>query len=148
MYIKSLFCIYLGLCSEHVCLFTSDSETPWTVTHPVPLFMGFSRQEYGMGCHFLLQEIFLTQGSNLYLLHLSHWQADSLPLEPLGSPTPWTNTMLSHIYVILYNFISIKLGEGGKIKFTRGKKGDPCPLGKLARQGQNQGARAVERMIA
>ena len=31
--------------------------------------------------------------------------------------------MLSHIYIILCNFISIKLGEGGKIKFTRGKKG-------------------------
>ena len=30
-----------------------------------------------MGCHFLLQRIFLTQGSNSGLLH---WQADSLPL--------------------------------------------------------------------
>ena len=27
-----------------------------------------------MGCHFLLQRIFLTQGSNLDLLHLLHWQ--------------------------------------------------------------------------
>ena len=33
----------------------------------------------GAGCHFLLQGIFLTQGSNLHLLH---WQADSLPLGP------------------------------------------------------------------
>ena len=31
----------------------------------------------GMGCHFLLQEIFPTQGSNLCLLH---WQAGFLPL--------------------------------------------------------------------
>ena len=31
-----------------------------------------------MGCHFLLQEIFPTQGSNPCLLHLLHWQADSL----------------------------------------------------------------------
>ena len=30
----------------------------------------------GAGCHFLLQEIFLTQGSNLCLLWLLHWQAD------------------------------------------------------------------------
>ena len=30
-----------------------------------------------MGCHFLLQGIFLIQGSNLQLLH---WQVDSLPL--------------------------------------------------------------------
>ena len=30
------------------------------------------------GCHFLLQGIFLTQGLNLSLWHLLHWQADSL----------------------------------------------------------------------
>ena len=29
------------------------------------------------GCHFLLQGIFLTQGSNLSLWHLLHWQAAS-----------------------------------------------------------------------
>ena len=32
-----------------------------------------------MGCHFLLQGIFLTQGSNLHFLHLPHWQVDPLP---------------------------------------------------------------------
>ena len=31
--------------------------------------MGFSRQEYWSGCHFLFQGIFPTQGSNLQLLH-------------------------------------------------------------------------------
>ena len=35
-----------------------------------------------MGCHFFLQEIFLSQGSNTRFLHLLHWQADSLPLCP------------------------------------------------------------------
>ena len=35
-----------------------------------------------MGCHFLLQGIFPTQGSNPHLLH---WQADSLPLNHLGN---------------------------------------------------------------
>ena len=39
----------------------------------------------GVGCHFLLQGIFLTQGSNPPLLHLLHWQAGSLPLRHLGS---------------------------------------------------------------
>ena len=34
----------------------------------------------GVGCHFLLQAIFLTQGLNLRLLRLLHWQAGSLPL--------------------------------------------------------------------
>ena len=37
----------------------------------------FSGKIPGVGFHFLLQGIFLTQGSNLYLLR---WQADSLPL--------------------------------------------------------------------
>ena len=36
-----------------------------------------------VGCHFFLQRIFQTQGSNTHLLH---WQADSLPLSHLGSP--------------------------------------------------------------
>ena len=36
-----------------------------------------------VGCHFLLQGIFLTQGSNLCLLH---WQVDSLPLSHQGRP--------------------------------------------------------------
>ena len=33
----------------------------------------------GVGCHFLLQGIFPTQGSNRHLLRLLPWQADSLP---------------------------------------------------------------------
>ena len=37
----------------------------------------------GVGCHALLQGIFLTQGSNLSLLSLLHWQVGSLPLAPL-----------------------------------------------------------------
>ena len=35
-----------------------------------------------MGCHLLLQGIFKTQGSNMQILHLLYWQADSLPLAP------------------------------------------------------------------
>ena len=59
---------------SHVWLFV----TPWTAACQAPLSMGFSRQEYC--CHFLLQGIFMTQGSNPRLLHLLHWQEDSLPL--------------------------------------------------------------------
>ena len=43
-----------------------------------------ARMGWEMGCHFLLQGIFLTQGSNLLLWHLLHRQADSLPLAPPG----------------------------------------------------------------
>ena len=50
---------------------------PWTIACLVLLSLGFPRQEYWSGFHFLLQGIFLTQGSRL---HLPHWQVDSLPL--------------------------------------------------------------------
>ena len=43
----------------------------------------FLGKNSGVGCHFLLQEILLTQRWNPYLLH---WQADSLPLSYQGSP--------------------------------------------------------------
>ena len=36
-----------------------------------------------VGCHFLLQGIYPTQGLNLNLLHPLHWQAYSLPLHHL-----------------------------------------------------------------
>ena len=39
----------------------------------------------GVGCHFLLQGISLTHGSNPCLLHL-HWQVDFLPVKPPGKP--------------------------------------------------------------
>ena len=41
----------------------------------------------GVGGHFLFQGVFrTTQGLNPYLVHLLHWQADSLLLCYLGSP--------------------------------------------------------------
>ena len=42
---------------------------PWTIVCQVPLSMEFSRQKYGVRCHFLLQGIFPTQGSNLHFFH-------------------------------------------------------------------------------
>ena len=39
-----------------------------------------------VGCHALLQGIFLTQGLNPRLLCLLHWQAGSLPPVPPGKP--------------------------------------------------------------
>ena len=43
-------------------------------------------QNTGVGCHALLQGIFLTQGSNPHLLCLRHWQAGSLPPPPPRKP--------------------------------------------------------------
>ena len=45
----------------------------------------FPIKNAAVGCHFILQSIFLTQGSNLHPLNLLHWQADTLPLSHLGS---------------------------------------------------------------
>ena len=39
-----------------------------------------------MGYHFLLWGIFLTPGSNVYLLQSLHWQVDFSPLCHLGIP--------------------------------------------------------------
>ena len=54
---------------------------------------GFPGKNTGVGCHFLLKAIFLTQGSNPHLLPS---QAGSLPLSHLGSP--WTGV---HDYYFL-----------------------------------------------
>ena len=63
-------------CFGHVQLFA----TLWTVACQVPLPMGFSSNNPGVGYHFLLQGIFPIQGSNLSLLCLLPWQVGSLPL--------------------------------------------------------------------
>ena len=46
--------------------------------------LDFLGKNIGVGCHFLPQEIFPIQESNLHLLRLLHWQADSLA--PPGKP--------------------------------------------------------------
>ena len=74
------------MCVLSCSVMSSSLRPPWTVVDQAPLSMKFSRQEYWVCCHFLLQEIFLTQGSNPCLLRLLHWQADSLPLVPPEKP--------------------------------------------------------------
>ena len=71
----------------------SNSVTPVGCNLPRLLCpWNFPDKNTGMGCQFLLQGIFLTQGLNPCLLCLLHWQADSLPLHHLGS--------FFHIYLI------------------------------------------------
>ena len=59
----------------------------WTVTQLLYPWNFPGKNTYGIGCHFLLQGIFLTQGSKPHFFHLLHWQADSLPMGHLGSPS-------------------------------------------------------------
>ena len=65
-----------------VCVCVCD-QSCLTLCNPHGNFPG---KNTAVGCHFLLQGIFLTQRSNPSLLCLLHWQADSLPLRRLGSP--------------------------------------------------------------
>ena len=65
---------------SHVQLFV----TPWTTAHQAPCPWDFPGKNTGVGCHFLLQGIFPTQGLNLCLLH---WQADTFTTAPPGKQT-------------------------------------------------------------
>ena len=88
IYIVYIFFVFVLLLTS-VWLFA----TPWTVAWQAPLSMGFSRQENtGVGCHFLLQGIFPTQGSNPCFLYS---QADSLPLGHQGSGTLYNKCQIT-----------------------------------------------------
>ena len=57
-----------------------DNSLPGSSVHGI-----LPGKNTGVGCHALLQGIFLTQGSNLSPLCLLRWQTDSLPLSYQGS---------------------------------------------------------------
>ena len=61
--------------------------------------MEFSSKNTGMGCHFLPQGIFSTQGLKLHLLHPLHWQSGSLPLSQLENPDHSVHATISSISV-------------------------------------------------
>ena len=68
-----------------MCVWAQSCMTlydPWTEARQAACPWDFPGKNTGVGSHFLLQGIFPTQGLNLCLLHLSFWQADSLPLAP------------------------------------------------------------------
>ena len=56
-----------------------------------------------MGCYFLLQGIFLTQGSNLRLLCLLHWQVSSLPPACLLGPNYCVRHGAWPLYVLAFH---------------------------------------------
>ena len=70
----------LTLCD---CMDCSQSGCPWD----------FPGKNTGVGCHSLLQGIFLDQGLNPHLLH---WQAGSLSLSHQGSLSDSLACLLSH----------------------------------------------------
>ena len=75
-------------CLEHSCCCCLVAQLCMTLCDPKDCSRllcpwNFPGKSAGVGCHFLLQEIFLTQGSNRHLLH---WQVDSLSLSHQRSP--------------------------------------------------------------
>ena len=77
-----------------------------------------------LGCHFLLQGIFLTQESNPCLLH---WQVDSLPLSQLGSPI-----------ILIHGFIYIKCCTQYASKFGKLNSGHRTGKGQFSFQSQRK----------
>ena len=69
------------------CMWPARLLCPWD----------FPGKNTGVGCHFLLQGIFLTQGSNL---HLWHWQVDYLLLSHQGDLGAFSSSTSSSIFVI------------------------------------------------
>ena len=71
---------------KRINMSVSNSATQWTVACQILCPWDSPGKNTGVGCHALLQGIFSTQGSDLSLFYLLHWQAGSLPLVPPGKP--------------------------------------------------------------
>ena len=96
-------CSVMSLCEPHG-LESARFLCPWD----------FPGKNIGVGCHFLLQEIFPTQGSNTCLLHLLHCRQILLLLNQWGSPPP-------HFILLDRNLLMSKerwpSGKGYKVTF-------------------------------
>ena len=75
----------------------------WTVARQAPL-----SKKTGLGCHFLLQGVFLTQGSNLGLLHCMQplypcaaWEAQRAMYICFSNFTPWTVGLLCGLFPLI-----------------------------------------------
>ena len=76
-----------------------DSCNPMNCSLPSSSVHGDSPgKNTGVGCYFLLQGIFQTQGFNPRLLHLLHWQAESLPLISCSVNAGYYFINFTHIY--------------------------------------------------
>ena len=105
-----------GLPDQLLCVLSCFSRvqpfaTPWTV-QPARLLCPLDSPDKntGGGCHFLIQGIFPTQGSNPHLLCLLHWQAtlfchqwhlgkpNQLPHQPLNHRSLFRSQMFALIF--------------------------------------------------
>ena len=94
-----LYVLYVHACSvAQSCLTLCDPMEPTRLLCP----WDFPSKNTGVGCHFLLQGIFPTQGSNWCFLHLLHWQVDSFTTEPSGN----SSYVYKKFYIMQSNFFS------------------------------------------
>ena len=86
------------------------SDSLWPFGHSLSgssVHGDFLGKNTGVGCHALLQGIFPTQGLNLCLLCLLHWQAGSLPLAPPGKPLRYDYLWLKFLKFIWLCWVSV-----------------------------------------
>ena len=130
---------------SHVWFFV----TPWT-SPPVSSSWNFPGKNTGAGCHFLLWGIFPTQGWNWSLLHLLHWQADSLSLHHLRSaqalvcllkeqnPLTYSQTPNAaswvHFFTLIFLFLAFKRLQQRFLNNSTGYKLLSWPLAKLPQE--------------
>ena len=104
---------------------------PMDYSPPNPL-LDFPGKNTGVGCHFLLQGIFMTQGSNPYLLHC---QACSFTTEPLGKTQEDTQVLPTSTWEVtltgnrvLADVIKLRILKGDHPELRMDSKcNDFCP---------------------
>ena len=95
---------YSGLENPMVCIVHEVTKS-WTLLDPTDCSLPGSSvharkgKNTGVGCHALLQGIFLSQGSKLCPLSLQHYQADSFLT--VSSEKPFSNYYIRNMYLIL-----------------------------------------------
>ena len=116
---SDLFIVHLSFVCVCVLSRVRLFATPWTVTHQAPLSMEFSRQEYRSGLPLPTPEdlIFLTQGSNLCLLHRLRWQV-LFTTVPLGKPIPKIYEPVFCVHVVLFHVKGISCVSHSVSHFT------------------------------
>ena len=95
--------MYVCLCMlSHVGFFVTHGLWPIRLLCP----LDYPSKNTGVDCHFLLQGIFPTQGLNLNLLHLLHWQAVLYHQCHLGSPMCMCvcECVYTHMYIYVHTY--------------------------------------------
>ena len=114
-----------------VCVFTASCVwffvTPWTVAHQVPLFMGFSRQEYWSVLPFPFPGDLLTQEMDRW-----HHQFMDMNLGKLWEMVRDRKAWYAAVYGVTKSWIWLDIWEqvSQKLKFVTS---DPALLATLAR---------------